>query len=55
MVVHLLHRLDIVLVLGFDCLFELILKTILVLDDLLTLDHLRFNIEVELLTILLLF
>jgi len=54
MVVHLLHCLDIVLVLGLDRLFELILETVLV-DNLLTLDHLRFNIEVELLAIFLLF
>ena len=42
--VHLLHRLDIMLVLDLDCLFEFNLQLILVFDDLLASCDLNFNV-----------
>ena len=42
--VHLLHRLDIMLVLDLDCLFEFNLQLILVFDDLLASCNLNFNV-----------
>jgi hypothetical protein len=44
MVVHLLHRLDIVFVLCFDRFLELVFETVFILDDLLALYDLRFDI-----------
>lgn len=47
MIVHLLHRLDVMFVLGFDRFLELVFETVFILDDLLALYDLRFDILVE--------
>jgi len=47
MIVHLLHRLYIVFVLGFNCFLELFFETVFILDYLLALYDLHFDILVE--------
>mgnify|MGYP000991432694 FL=1 len=54
MVVHLLHLLHVVLILGLDRLLKLILQLLLVEDDLLALNDLLLDVLVQLLAVLLL-
>ena len=53
--VHLLHGLDVVLVLGFDGFLELLFELVLVLNNVLALDDLLLDILVQLLAVFLLF